>query len=264
MNHKNIKLAGSGIAGILFASLILISLSVTTPPYMPSTTPPEPKFLRAIVGFTDLSAVNLTVIKKYGGEVVDSYLMDFIAAVVAKIPRENVTKLAEEDIIHHITYEGITWLYGEKEPTWNATVEVTHEQIKLTMYLEKTVFQLGEDVKLKLALTNIGEQNVTLTAPSTKRFDFVVYDSNHNEIHRWSRRVSFLTVEQRTTLKPGETKSEVPYKWEQIRDISDASVKYDFLPVSPGTYYIVGETLFEYDGAQIPQTPPIEITILQT
>ena len=231
--------------------------------------PQEKRFFRVSVGFTDFSTINLTVIEKYGGEVVYNF-RDFIAVVVAKIPRENITKLAEEDVIKYISYDGGTVLYGVEEPKWNVTVETTHEQLKLTMYLEKKVFQLGEDVKVKFTLTNIGEQNVTVRVAASN-FDFAIYNSNNSEIHRWSNYLVLALGFSEEVLKPGENISSVPCKWEQIYRVHQESEegtyspKYNFLPVSHGTYYIVGEEFLSYPTTNTKiQTPSVEITILET
>jgi len=256
------KLAISGIAGVLVASLIITS--ITMAPFQPTQQPLEKRFLRAMVTFTDFLAVNLTIIEKYGGEVV--YTFDPIPTVVAKIPRENITKLAEEDVIKNISYDGAILLYGVSEPTWNVTVETTYEQFKLTMRLEKTVFQLGEDVKVKFTLTNIGEQNVTVRF-GAKRFSFAIYNST-GQI--WSHPFRGGIPEyDLITLKPGENISDVPYQWEQTykvhREYKEGvySPKYDFLPVSPGTYHIIGKEFLSYPKTEI-QTPPVEISIVQT
>jgi len=86
----------------------------------------------------------------------------------------------------------VVWLLIFKsEETGPAYAEAVSEDglLKLTMMLEKTKFTASprEPVKINLTLTNIGDEDITLTFHYKTRFDFMVWDYTQGAYaYRWS------------------------------------------------------------------------------
>jgi hypothetical protein len=125
--------------------------------------------------------------------------------------------------------------------------------LELTTSLVKTVYSLGEPINVTLKITNITNQTINFTHTGMD-FDFVVYNDTYNTLYQWSSgRVFplFITVEP---LLPGENVSET-IVWPQTCNTSPST---NGVSVSPGTYFIVGESNARYGL----QTAPTQITIL--
>jgi hypothetical protein len=124
--------------------------------------------------------------------------------------------------------------------------------LELTMTLDKTSYSLGEPVNLTLTITNISNQTINFKHTGLD-FDFQVYNGTNNVVYQWSnfRAIpQFIAIEP---LSPGENIS-ANFTWVQTCNFN-AQVQGD--PVSPGTYYIVGQTGPTYGI----QTTPMQITI---
>lgn len=161
----------------------------------------------------------------------------------------------------------IIWFqFFKSEVSGPISVEVVSEDglLKLTMSLEKTVFPVNprEPVKITLTLTNIGDQEITLTFCYKSKFDVRVFDVNQGEdAYRWSYEhiqgpptwcADPATWEGETlileppemntiTLKPGESISEIII-WDQH---SAGEATQTFPPTKPvpcpkGRYRIYG------------------------
>ena len=128
------------------------------------------------------------------------------------------------------------------------SVEVVSDDgfLKLTMTLEKTKFTTSprEPVKINLTLTNIGDQEITLTFHYKSKFDFMVYDYGQGEyIYMWSwehvYNGSSIELPEINTvkLKPGEKISELLI-WKQ-NYVYDTTHPRRGL-VTKGTYRIEG------------------------
>lgn len=102
--------------------------------------------------------------------------------------------------------------------------------LRLVLSADRTVYARGEPVELTLAVTNPGPTPITLTAPSSQRYDFTVLKDGA-AIWRWSAGRMFLTVLTDLTIPPGETRA-FTETWDQ-RDQSGQ-------PVGPGEYVVVG------------------------
>ncbi len=126
--------------------------------------------------------------------------------------------------------------------------------LELTMTLDKTVYSLGEPVNLTLTITNISNQTIKFEHTGLD-FDFQVYNGTNNVVYQWS---NFIAIPQFITIVPlpaGESRS-ANFTWLQTCNFN-AQVEGD--PVSPGTYYIVGQTGPAYGI----QTTPIQLTIIK-
>jgi hypothetical protein len=124
--------------------------------------------------------------------------------------------------------------------------------LELTMTLDKTSYSLGEPVNLTLTITNISNQTINFEHTGLD-FDFQVYNGTNNVVYQWS---NFRAIAQFIAIVPlsaGESFS-ANFTWLQTCNFN-AQVEGD--PVSPGTYYIVGQTGPTYGI----QTTPIQLTI---
>lgn len=121
--------------------------------------------------------------------------------------------------------------------------------LELVLSADRTVYAPGEPVELTLAVANPGSTSLTLTAPSSQRYDFTVL-KDAAEIWRWSAGRMFLTVLTDLTIPPGETRAFTEV-WDQ-RDLNGN-------PVGPGEYLVVGTLI---GGQQVGLTPQrLRITI---
>jgi hypothetical protein len=168
------------------------------------------------------------------------------------------------------------------------TAEGVNDQfgLELTMTLQKTEYSLGEPINITLTITNIGNQTINyIYCESGHRFDFRVYNDTNNSIYHWSGFAWFPQANDYITLNPGESltvgqaagypvQPTGHYVWQQTQTYFNGTE----VPVSPGTYYIVGQTglicsingkeISEYrlDKQFVPlvvETAPIQVTIVK-
>ena len=100
--------------------------------------------------------------------------------------------------------------------------------LRLQMRLTKFSYVIGEELRPELSLKNTLTTSVTMTFPSSQRFDFFILDRDGREVYRWSRDRAFLTVIAEITLSPGEA----------IRE----ELSWKIADVAPGDYTIRAET----------------------
>jgi hypothetical protein len=125
--------------------------------------------------------------------------------------------------------------------------------LELAVSLVKTVYSPGEQINVTLKITNIANQTINFTHTGMD-FDFTVYNGTDNTLYQWSLgRVfpMFIIIEP---LLPGENVSET-IAWPQTCNTSSLT---NGVLVSPGTYFIVGESNPRYGL----QTAPTQITII--
>jgi len=84
------------------------------------------------------------------------------------------------------------------------TATVTESSISLKVELEKAEYKLGDTVKVKMTLTNIGGGIITLKFPTSQIFDFSVKGINTELSYLWSSDKAFLQVITEKTLKSGQ------------------------------------------------------------
>jgi hypothetical protein len=143
------------------------------------------------------------------------------------------------------------------------TVEGANESLglKLTMTLEKTNYSLFEPIDIYFTITNISNQTIYLDSygGAFNMYEFQVYNDTNNSV--WSQiypvySYSLPTAEPdivATALNSEESLTGV-LEWEQLCN-NTAPV-----PVSPGTYYIVGQIGPIFLNGTI-ETTPIQIVI---
>lgn len=140
----------------------------------------------------------------------------------------------------------------------HARVEAVFPPRELSMKLEKTVFDLGEDVSITISVQNIGNETITVAWGSAAMFDFDVLDANGTFVYRFTYAYLFAFMEHRVSLFPGEEFS-LTRKWDQTRMtiVDDQMLEYG-IPVKRGVYSITGKLNSRGDVV----TPPITITIV--
>jgi hypothetical protein len=136
---------------------------------------------------------------------------------------------------------------------------------ELSMELEKTVFNLGEDVNVTISIKNIGNETITVVWGSSAMFDFNVTDANGTFVFSRVRTYVFAAESIQVSLLSGEVFS-AARNWDQTRTIivGDQLLGYG-IPVERGVYSIIGRLNHAgiYSG-RYPDvaTPPIQITIV--
>lgn len=102
--------------------------------------------------------------------------------------------------------------------------------LQLVLSADRAVYARGEPVRLTLAVTNPGPAPVTLTAPTSQLYDFIVLKDGV-EVWRWSAGRMFLTVLTELTIAPGETRA-----FSEVWDQQDREGR----PVGPGEHVVLG------------------------
>ena len=132
-------------------------------------------------------------------------------------------------------------------------VTAVNGSFELTMSVEKTLYNVGETVNIKLAVTNIGNQTVNLGIDAWL-FDFIVSNGTNNLIYQNTLNGALPMVIAQGQLQSGQTITNT-YSWAQTYSGPNPGPA-----VSPGTYYIAGICNPSY-GVKL-QTDPIQILVL--
>jgi hypothetical protein len=139
--------------------------------------------------------------------------------------------------------------------------------LALTMTLEKTEYGLGEPVNISLTIANISNQTTTFGLSAWNNFDFQVfkdtgtYNGTSGVIYQYSDFWIGQIIPQIVlgeTLGPGESLSQ-SFVWNQTYPIATGAS--EGLPVSPGTYYVVGLIGSVLSTKTTLETTPIQINI---
>jgi len=129
--------------------------------------------------------------------------------------------------------------------------------LELTMQLEKTEYNLGEQISITLTITNIGNQTINFPYAAWT-FDFRVYNDTNSTIYQWSSLRIFPMHIIDTPLDLGTGLTNV-LVWPQT---SNRTVDSEGVPISSGTYFIVGLAHGLADYEYEIQTTPIQVTIV--
>jgi hypothetical protein len=168
-----------------------------------------------------------------------------------------VTVLLSVSLVYSIRYE-----FTPKTNSHPSSAPIAYgvsEGLKVTLMLQKTEFSLGEPVNITLTVTNISNQTVGFEEfPSW--WSFLVYNGTNNGLYVWPRDSGRGVPFYGTTvsLDPGIGFTDEAMVWPQMCNSTVDRYGAANSPVSPGTYYIVGQ----YFGYNL-QTTPIQITIAQ-
>lgn len=164
------------------------------------------------------------------------------------------------------------WRFNTRTPSAPYTASVW-PPLELRMELDKTQFQLGEMLTIRLFLKNINDANVKIAfSEGAIRLGFLVLDENGSVVFK----MPLMTVEsvEEVSLEPNGQISRVR-EWYQIGNIPN---EYYEKQVPMGIYTIIGRTspILSMPGYDLPppsprrgsdpplrriETPPIMITI---
>lgn len=131
------------------------------------------------------------------------------------------------------------------DPEWAEKLRKGGEEKKQPLKgIFKTVLaaaQTEEALELNFSIENISGEDQYYYSGSSQRYDFSVYDSQGNEVYRWSNNMCFLTVITETIHKKGETIS-----FSETWDYSDNKG----IRVPPGEYSIVVRIIARRDDGR--------------
>jgi len=130
----------------------------------------------------------------------------------------------------------------------------TSNGLELTVSLVKSIYNLGEPVNVTLTIKNVSNQTINFTHTGMD-FDFLVYDGKGSIAYQWSLGRAFAMFVTILPLLPGGSLSENDV-WPQASNTMSPNA----VSVSPGTFFIVGESNQRYGL----QTAPIQVTILSS
>lgn len=143
-------------------------------------------------------------------------------------------------------------------PSQTLYVTATSPPLELRMELDKTEFELGENVTVYLSLKNVGDHTINVTFPHIgNKFYITVRDANSTAIYE-SLRGGFHALWV-IPLDPREVINET-IVWPQVKQLHETWDLKEKVP--PGTYTLTGHS----EGNLITATerlvtPPITITI---
>jgi len=112
------------------------------------------------------------------------------------------------------------------------------DNLEMTVTTDYSLYGwISEPVKIMIAIENHGEEDQTLTFPTSKTCDFIVQNRFGRKIYRWSDDKAFQQAIKYVTIPAGETWSQ-NLTWKQIGTFLFPLLHYKVLP---GTYYITGQ-----------------------
>lgn len=103
---------------------------------------------------------------------------------------------------------------------------------------DRSFYYPGEPVRISLFKLNVSPYPITLTYPTSQRYDFAVTGFS-GEVWRWSADRIFLPVVEQVRLRPGESRAYMEI-WPQV-DLQGRRV-------APGLYRITGWNTAENSG----------------
>ena len=115
----------------------------------------------------------------------------------------------------------------------------THNNLTFIVKTDKEEYKLREPVQISLQLTNTGNENITITTPDARTYDFIVLNSLWHKRYQLSDGKGFAQVITETTIPAGKT---IYYNetWNQ------KGTRFTFMPlilrhqVRAGYYRIIG------------------------
>jgi len=130
--------------------------------------------------------------------------------------------------------------------------------IEAFLKIKERRFRVGEVLSFSLEISNTQDKTLKLFFPTSKIYDFAVYDESGKEVYRWSRNKLFTQVITRIVLKPKETKV-FSLEWDQKVGFGGEKAK-------PGKYQIIGEVgpfwLEDKKEKLIVKTPSLNVEII--
>jgi len=128
------------------------------------------------------------------------------------------------------------------------------DDIEYYIQADDSVYNLGEDIEMLFRVTNLREEDVTISCSRDPEFNFWV---QKDEESIWTQIQSWYWFSPGIEILAGEFEERI-YTWDMIGD--------DENPVGIGTYNVVGlmynEPWNDYYGNPVPSEVPVEITIV--
>ncbi|MHA1583100.1 MAG: BsuPI-related putative proteinase inhibitor [Candidatus Baldrarchaeia archaeon] len=129
--------------------------------------------------------------------------------------------------------------------------------VKAFLKIKERRFKVGEVLSFSLEILNTQDKTLKLFFPTSKIYDFVVYDESGKEVYRWSGNKLFTQAITRIVLKPKETKV-FSLEWDQKVGFGEKA--------KPGNYQIIGEVgpfwLEDKKEKLIVKTPSLNVEII--
>ncbi len=129
--------------------------------------------------------------------------------------------------------------------------------IEAALKIKERRFRAGEVLSFSLEILNTQDKTLKLFFPTSKIYDFVVYDESGKEVYRWSRNKLFTQAITRIVLKPRETRV-FSLEWDQKVEFGEKA--------KPGNYQIIGEVgpfyLLAKKEKLIVKTPSLNVEII--
>jgi hypothetical protein len=136
---------------------------------------------------------------------------------------------------------------------------IVQDGIEYYMEIDRSLYNLGEDVEMLYRVTNLGGQDVTFDFPHSPEWNFWAEKDGQ---HVWRAVNGWWTFPTAFTLIPGESK-EFPHTWD-MRDDTGTLVNVGEYNVIGGLYAGTGEYDFTRVGVGIQIVPEPTSMVLFT
>ena len=127
-------------------------------------------------------------------------------------------------------------------------------QLSITLTADKTTYEVGEEVEITFAVTNVSNQTLNfINQNGDSNFNFQVYNSTHNAVYTWE--LGGIPLDNwNITLAPNQSYTR-NLIWGQ------QTFPSPYLPkISSGAYFIIGELGYANTYAGYVYTYPIQTT----
>jgi len=131
-----------------------------------------------------------------------------------------------------------------------SSADQIRQALNTSLDVGQQTYQAGAPVQMTLNVRNTGDQAIRLQMPTGQMYDFVVQNSNGQEIWHWSNGRAFTQSVTQVAVPAGETRS-FTVTWNQQDDQGNQ--------VPPGSYTIVG-MVTDSSGVPLRSTQTIQIT----
>jgi hypothetical protein len=110
--------------------------------------------------------------------------------------------------------------------------------------LDVRLTPLANQLEIEFIVQNKSDENIQLEFPTSKMYDFSIFDENRKEVFRFSKGKFYLQAFQYVNIKSGEEKT-----WKMSWDYRNHGKR-----IKPGNYSIVAELLpIKLNGISVPK-----------
>ncbi len=129
---------------------------------------------------------------------------------------------------------------------WWVETYTVHDVFKLSIWLEKSEFCMGETIPMNIRLTNIGEENASITfnhIPNPSQYWFwKVYDESNQTVF-YHKEIISIPSRENVTLKPDQCMQR-NCTWNQKATDNEQQVP-------AGKYYLTARVGFHYRNSDV-------------